>query len=144
MKNPTELFAHDIGTWDGEIEVRPQPGAAPQHSRGVMTNRMVGAWMVSDFKNDTGFEGHGIYGWDAAKQCFVATWVDAMRTSLVIGHGTLDEATRTMTYRYEQGPMKWRDIVTFPEDGTQRFRSVLSLPSGDHEVVTAIYRRRNP
>ena len=143
MTDPSKLFANDIGTWDGEIEVRPQPGAAPLPSRGTMTNRMVGAWLVTDVKNETtGFEGHGIYGWDAAKQSFVATWIDPMRTALVIGHGTFDEATRTMTYRYEQGAMKWRDIVTFPDEDTQHFRSILSLPTGDHEVVTATYRRR--
>jgi hypothetical protein len=142
MTDPSQLFASDVGTWDGEIDVRPQPGAPLQHSRGVMTNRMVGPWLVCDFKNETGFEGHGIYGWDAAKQSYVATWIDSTRSSLVIGIGTFDAAARTMTYRYEQGPMKWRDVVTFPDEDTQLFRSILALPSGEHEVVTGTYRRR--
>lgn len=141
--DPKQLFANDVGTWEGDIVVTPHPGAAPLLSRGTMTNRLVGAWLVTDLVNHTtGFVGHGLYGWDASKNAFVATWVDPMRTSLVVGTGTFDEATRTMTYHYESGAMKWRDVVTFADDGTQRFRSVLHLPSGDHEVVSATYTKR--
>src|SRR5687768_4656830 len=103
MSDEIKLFEKDIGTWDGELEVTPQPGAEPQRSTGVMVNRVVGGrWLVADFKNaTTGFEGHGIYGWDAAKRCYVGTWVDPMRSSLVIATGTFEPEARRMTYRYE-------------------------------------------
>jgi len=149
MNAETKLFEKDIGTWDAEIEVIPQPGADPQRSTGVMVNRLVGGrWLVASFKNEaTGFEGHGIYGWDATKQAYVGTWVDPMRSSLVVAEGTLDEAARTMTYRFELiqngRTMRWRDVTTFVDDNTQVFRSILELaPDREHEVLTATYRRR--
>jgi hypothetical protein len=114
-----------------------------------MVNRLVGGrWLVSDFKNETtGFEGHGIYGWDAAKQAYVGTWVDPMRSQLVISTGELDRDSRRMTYRYELSHgdrrFKLRDVVEFPEDGTQLFRSIIELaPGNDHVVLTATYRKR--
>jgi hypothetical protein len=149
MTEEIKLFEKDIGTWDGEIEVRPQPGAEPQRSTGVMVNRVVGGrWLVSDFKNEvSGFEGHGVYGWDVAKQKYVGTWVDPMRSSLVIAEGAFDEATREMTYRFELTmngrTMRWRDVTKFIDDDTQEFRSILELaPGSDHEVLRATYRRR--
>ena len=145
MSEPAQRYEADVGTWDGEVEVRPYPGADVQRSKGVMVNRRVGTWLVSDFKNETGFEGHGIYGWDAAKQAYVGTWIDEARGSLVIGGGTLDGAT--MTYRFELATpdrtMRWHDVHEIVDADARLFRSFYELPSGEsHEVVTARYRRR--
>jgi hypothetical protein len=145
MSEHSELFTADVGTWDGEITVRAHPGAEPQLSKGVMTFRLIGGWLVSDFKNETGFEGRGIYGWDRAKQVYVATWIDDARGSLVVGTGTRDGTT--MTYRYELAlpdrTMRWHDVQEVVDANTRRFRSFYELPSGEaHEVVTALYRRR--
>lgn len=147
MSDAIKLFDKDIGTWDGEIEVRP-PGAEPQRSKGVMTNRVLGGrWLIAEFKNETGFEGHGIYGWDDAKQAYVGTWVDPMRGTLSIGEGTYDEPSRTMTYRFELShggkPFVARDVTQFVDPDTQVFRSFIEMGDAPpHEVVTATYRRR--
>ena len=149
MSEPSKLFDKDIGTWDGEIEVRPYPGAEPQRSKGVMVNRLLGGrWLISEFKNETGFEGHGIYGWDDAKQSYVGTWVDAMRGTLVIADGTWDAPAQTMTYRSElsHGGKTFiaRDVTQNVEPGTQIFRSFIEVGDAPpHEVVTATYRRRS-
>ena len=145
MDEHVEWFTADVGTWDGDMEVRAQPGAEPQRSRGVMTQRMVGTWLVSDFKNETGFEGRGIYGWDTAKQAYVGTWIDSMRGALVVGTGTREG--QTMTYRFElaagERPMRWTDVTERLDANTRRFRTVIELASGElHDVVTATYRRR--
>lgn len=148
MNDPIKLFEKDIGTWDGEVEVRPYPGAEPQRSKGVMVNRVLaGRWLITDFKNESGFEGHGIYGWDDTKQRYVGTWVDAMRGSLVIAEGTFDEAARTMTYRFELShggkTFTARDVTQLVDDDTQLFRSFIEMGDAPpHEVVTATYRRR--
>ena len=131
----------DVGTWDGEMEVRPGPGAAPQHSRGVMTQRMIGGWLVSDFVNETGFEGRGIYGWDSARGTYVGTWIDSMRGSLVVGTGTREG--ETLTYRFEMGTMRWADVTTRIDANTRRFESLIEAPNGEmFAVVVATYRRR--
>ncbi len=146
MSEHIQWFEADAGVWDGEMSVQPQPGAAAQTSRGVMTSRMVGSWLVTDFKNETGFEGRGIYGWDTAKQAYVGTWIDSMRGSLVVGTGTRNNDT--MTYRFElaQGdrPMRWIDETERVDANTRRFRTLVELPTGEmHPVVTATYRRRS-
>lgn len=145
MSDHLDLYRADVGTWDGDITVRAAPGAEPQLSKGVMTMRMVGTWLVTDFKNETGFEGRGIYGWDKAKQAYVATWIDEARGSLVIGAGTRDGTT--MTYRYQltlpDRTMCWHDVHETVDANTRRFHSFYELPSGEsHEVATALYRRR--
>ncbi len=149
MSDQAKTFELDVGTWDGEIDVRPHPGAEPLRSKGVMVSRMVGGrWIVSDFRNETtGFEGHGIFGWDDGKQAYVATWVDATRGSLVIGMGSMDPSARTMTFRYELARggniLRWRDVNRFIDDDTQEFRSFIEIaPGTEHEVVSARYRRR--
>lgn len=145
MSDPAQIFDAEVGTWDGEITVRAHPDAEPQQSKGVMVMRRVGPWLVSDFKNETGFEGHGIYGWDRAKEMYVATWVDEARGSLVIGAGTREGST--MTYRYSitlsDGTRRWHDVQETVDANTRRFRSFYELTAGEsHEVVTALYRRR--
>ncbi len=61
-------------------------------------NKLVGgSSLVIDFANDSGFQGHGVYGWDPAKQKYVGTWVDPMRTFLSPMEGTWDAATKTMS-----------------------------------------------
>ena len=60
-----ERLGKDVGEWNAGT---PQPGAAPQSSKGRLSGRLIsgGRWLVTDFKNHTtGFEGHGIYGYNA-------------------------------------------------------------------------------
>ncbi len=37
--------------------------------KGVSTNRRIGdgRWLIVDYRAEGGFEGHGVYGYDAAK-----------------------------------------------------------------------------
>ena len=83
----------DVGEWNAEITVTPQPGAAPQASTGRLSGRLIcgGRWLVTEFKNQTtGFEGHGIYGYNAASSRYVGTWVDSMQNHLWKYEGTVD------------------------------------------------------
>jgi hypothetical protein len=81
------VFEKDVGTWDAEIVIR-MPGAPPQESKGVAVNRLVAdrMWLVSDFKNETtGFEGHGVFGYDPHKKKYVGTWARTRRSTWVPG-----------------------------------------------------------
>src|SRR6185295_15919610 len=97
------LLARDAGTWDAEISIRPGPGAPPIPSRGVSVGKMGcgGRWLLVDFKNETGFEGHGVYGYDPARRAYVSTWVDNVRSFLVVAVGHHDGERRTTTYPSE-------------------------------------------
>jgi len=107
-----------------------------------------GRWLVTDFKNHTtGFEGHGIYGYNAASGRYVGTWVDDMRTNLYVGEGEWDEATATMTYRWKATmpngqAMAWRETSQLVSADEQLFRVLFPLPDGsDFEMMRAVYRR---
>ena len=145
------VFAKDVGTWDVEVEIRPGPGAAPIASTGVTTSRLAcgGMWLLSDFVNETtGFEGHGVFGYDPAKKHYVGTWVDPMRTFLSVGEGSWDEATETMTFTNESRRpdgqvLRWRETTTTRDADTLVWRQYFPLPGGgEFEMMTATYRRR--
>jgi uncharacterized protein DUF1579 len=137
------IFADDVGTWDADVIVRPAPGAPEQRSKGVSVERLVGGWLIADFKNETGFEGHGIFGWDAARKAYVGTWVDPMRPFLIVMQGSWDEAARTLRFDAEATlpdgrALRWREATERPDADTRVFRQWF----GDHEMMTVTYRRR--
>jgi hypothetical protein len=144
-----EVLAADVGLWRAAVEVRPAPGAAVQMSEGAMTCRMCGPWLISDFKNETsGFEGHGIHGWDSVEKRYVATWVDPMRRGIVLMQGKWDTEARTMTFvgemaRPDGSRMRWREVTERPEDDVRIFRSFVPSPEGEFEVMVVRYQRRN-
>jgi hypothetical protein len=146
-----ELLKEDVGTWDADILVNVVPGTPPQGSKGVAHNRLAcgGLWLITEFMNETtGFEGHGIYGYDQAKGKFVGTWVDPMRTFIAVAEGAYDAAAKTMTMRFEttgpQGkPLKWHEITERKDNDTRIWRSIMSGPGGqEFEVMTVTYKRR--
>jgi hypothetical protein len=145
-----EVLEADVGVWSAEVEVRPTPDAPVQRSQGKLANRMCGPWLVSDFKNETsGFEGHGLYGWDSIERTYVGTWVDPMRRGLVVMKGEWDPSARTMTYvgemsRPDGSRIRWREVTEKPEDDVRIFRSFVPTPGGTElEVMTVRYERRS-
>jgi hypothetical protein len=143
------VLTKDLGTWDVELVITPGPGAPPNTTKGTATNRLVaGRWLVTDHTTESGFEGHGVYGWDEANACFVGVWVDSGGAGIARGVGTWDDAGRTMTFDMEvehQGQtIRYQEVTESLEDGTRRYRNVMSMPGGDEfEVITATYRRRD-
>jgi hypothetical protein len=144
-----EVLAADVGLWRAAVEVRPGPDADVQKSAGTMSCRMCGPWLVSDFKNETsGFEGHGVYGWDSVEGRYVGTWVDPMRRGLVLMCGHWDEAARTLTFvgemtRPDGSRMRWREVTERLDPDVRVFRSFVASSKGEEfEVMTVRYERR--
>jgi hypothetical protein len=142
------VLATSAGDWDAELEITPFPGADPERTKGVATNRMVGGrWLVSDIRTESGFEGHGIYGWDPATGSYIATWVDVAGGGMGRATGTWDEASGTMTYDFEvahQGQtLRYREATRTVDDTTKTYSNVVPTPDGgEHEMIKATYRRR--
>ncbi len=152
LSPPHEVFNKDVGTWDVTIEIHAGPGKPPMVSEGVARNRIAcgGLWLISDFINEsTGFEGHGIYGYDVAKGRYVGTWVDPMRTFLAVAEGSYDPAAKTMTFWFEadapQGQrLRWREVTVTQDADTQIWHQFMSGPEGkEFELMTGTYRRRS-
>jgi hypothetical protein len=142
-------LADDVGTWDTELEITPYPGAPVNRTTGTAVNRLVGGlWLVTDQSTESGFEGHGVYGWDPGAGCYVATWVDVAGAGMARGTGTWDEAERTMTYKLEVGlssgdAVRYREVTQVVDEGTRIYRNLMPTPDGgEHEVIRATFRRR--
>ena len=145
-----ELLKKDVGEWDAAIIVTPGPGAGPQESTGRLTGRLIsgGRWLVTDFKNHTtGFEGHGIYGYNPASKCYVGTWVDDMRSSIYVGEGQWDATSQTMTYVWSATlpsgqAMTWRETSETVSENERVFRVLFPSPDGgEFEMMRVFYRR---
>lgn len=143
------VYDKDVGTWDAEMEIRPGPDAPVIHQRGVSHNRRIagGRWLVIDYRADSGFEGHGVYGWDPARSCYVGIWVDSMSSVVARSTGTWDAASRTMTYRTEAEhggrTIHYREITQEQADGSLLYRNLVPAPEGgEFEMIRSIYRRR--
>jgi hypothetical protein len=142
-----DVLRDDVGTWDADVVVRTAGPPVPP-SKGRSENRLVGGrWLVIDFRNESGFEGHGVTGWDATRQAYVSTWVDTARTFLVVGEGRWDPEARTMTVTFEAvlpdgRRHRWREVTERPDTDTRVFRSLMPGPDGsEQEVMTVTYRR---
>ncbi len=145
----TAVFAKDEGVWDAEMEIRPGPGAEPLKQKGVSTNRRIGGgrWLVVDFRAETGFEGHGIYGWDATTEKYTGVWVDSMQTAISRADGSWNPATQTMTFHVEVShggqKVRYREETKTLPDGSLVYRNVVPTPDGgEFEMIRTTYRRR--
>jgi hypothetical protein len=142
------VLAGDVGTFDSLLEITPYPGADPVRTAGVATNRLVGGrWLVSDQSTDSGFEGHGVYGWDPAAGSYVSAWVDAMGGGIARGTGTWDAEAATMTYEvtveFGGRTVTYQEITERHPDGSRTYRNVTALPDGGtHATIVATYRPR--
>jgi hypothetical protein len=146
----TAVFAKDEGVWDAEMEIRPAPGAEPQKQKGISTNKRIGGgrWLVVDYRADSGFEGHGIYGWDAATGKYTGVWVDSMQTAISRAEGSWDPATKTMTFHVEvtHGGQKvrYREETQTQPDGSLVYRNLVPTPDGvEFEMIRSTYRKRS-
>lgn len=137
-----------VGTWDVTQTIRPTSDAAPVVQRAIATNRMVaGRWLVVDHRTESGFEGHGVYGWDAQAGRITGVWVDGAGGGMVRTSGDWDAASRTMTSLCEavhQGSTRhYREITTTRGDGSRLYRHLVPTPDGgEHELITAVHTRR--
>jgi Protein of unknown function (DUF1579) len=144
------LLRKDVGTWDAVLEVNM--GGPTQVTTGVMVARLIcgGLWLVTEFKNETGFEGHGVFGFDPAKGKYTGLWVDPMRTGLAPMEGSWDPVTKTMTMTAglvlpDGRTIRWRETTETVNEDTQVWRSLMPAPDGGEvEVMKTTYRRRRP
>ncbi len=139
-QSPIKVLAMEDGVWDADVTTTmpgPDGKVTPSTSKAVETNRMLaGKWLISDIKGEffgAPFEGHGLYGYDAKKGKYVATWIDSMSTHIDTMMGSYDEKTKTLTYHAEiENPddgklMKMRLEFQFNNDGTRTLSEFVQM-----------------
>lgn len=142
------VFAKDVGVWDIELTVTAAPGAASVLQRSTAENRIVGErWLISDHRGESGFAGHGIYGWDDEKRVYTGIWIDSVQSSMARSLGTWNALERTMTvvteFSHQGKILRYREITQTVEDGLLLYRNLVPTPDGgEFEMIRGNYRRR--
>lgn len=143
-----EMLAKMAGVWEAVITA----GGA-EAGKGVMTFKMGpgGLWVVSSFEGEFSgqkFTGHGLDGYDPAKQRFVGAWADSMAPSLLVTEGTLDKDKNTMTSTGDgpgpEGKIVKLKLVTEMK-GQDNMVFTLSAPDKDNKdqaMITITYTRK--
>jgi hypothetical protein len=96
------------------------PDKPPMESKGTQTDKIGcgGLWLVIDAKEEGGmnFHGHGMLGYDGAKQKYVSTWVDSMSTTIMSSEGSVDKDGKVLSMNgeatHEGVAMKFREVTT--------------------------------
>lgn len=141
------VFDKDVGEWDATMEIVPFPGAPPVVQRGHYSNRILGGrWLVVEWRTEEGFEGHGVYGWNPAKQRYTGVWVDSMQSGIATSEGTWDADRRAMTYdttaQGRTGPVRYREVTVLRADGALEYTNTIALPGGaEHVMIRTVSRR---
>lgn len=138
-----KMMASWDGTWEGETTMWEKPGAAPQTSKGVATNKMAlgGRYQISNHKGNMmgmPFEGMSILAYDNATKTFKNSWIDNMGTGLMMMEGPWDEATKTMSLkgkcvdpmRGNGKQMEIREVFKIVDDKTQMMEMYGPGPDG--------------
>jgi hypothetical protein len=111
---------------------------------GVQTNTMQagGRWQLIEFKDDQGFVGNGISGFDTGKKKFVSVWVDSMSSDFAPAEGTLSADKKTLTMNFtitrEGKRIAVTETVTRKDKDTTVFEMMHAGPDGKSEKVLEI------
>ena len=144
-----EILKRDAGTWDATIEMS-MPGAPPMTMTGVETSTlMAGRWLVTEWTSEMmgqPFEGHGISGWDPAKNAYVTVWVDSMNTEISLGEASYDPETDSLTGWMEMpdpmgGKSKVKTVEEWPDEDTRLVR-FFGPDGGDEPFMAFTYEKR--
>jgi len=140
-------LARLAGTWDAKVSITMGVGGTVT-STGTETNALVcgDKWLTTEFHSDLmglPFEGHGLIGWDAAKNAFVGVWVDTMNPTLVNMEGRLKGGGLVWDYETTMMGMtnKIRDEVTWDGDDKRVLVSSFKLDAGLQEQMRIEYTR---
>lgn len=124
------MLAKANGQWTADITMWMAEGAPPMKTTGTATNKMIlgGRYQQSTNKAmfmNMPFEGISTVGYDNAKKVFAYSWIDNMGTGIMNMEGTLDEATKTISFKGKMihpangKECNVRETFKFVDDNTQ-------------------------
>lgn len=135
----------DVGKWTAELKMWPQgEDGEPVVFEATETNELLGEnWIISNFEGEFGgqaFKGHGIYGFDARKNCFVATWVDSVNGFMSQYEGKIDADSGSLVLLGKEldpasGELVDGKQVRSPPEANRRTVISFQKPAGADEFV---------
>ncbi len=151
---PQKLLEQRAGSWVAKVTLWTAPGAPPLVSDATSESKMIlGGRYVEDVStgnvNGMPFEGRGICGYDNLSKKYVYAWIDNMGTGIMVGKGTYDPKTRSISYRAEApdvmtGKMKTvRGVDTFVDADTFKSEMFDKGPDGkEFKAMEIVYKRK--
>ena len=99
--SPAEWLRGEVGEWKIELKIMPpREGGEPIVFEAREVNELFGEnWIVSNFEGEFGghpFKGHGVYGFDLKRNCYIATWVDSVNGFMSRYEGQYDPASKSV------------------------------------------------
>jgi hypothetical protein len=151
-----KILKRDVGVWEAEMKMwSGGPDSEPMVAKGMERNRMLGEiWLITSFEGELGgqkFIGHGMTGYNPAKEKFVGTWIDNMETHINHMEGTYDEKADELTMIMTgidpatKKETKAKTVTRFPDRNTRVFTMFMAVPGEDDGWVKSMeinYKRR--
>lgn len=149
-----EILKLDAGTWTGNVELVPAPGAPPMNATVVETSTIGcgGTCLITDAKGSellpgVPFVGHGVMTWDPVKKAYVGSWADNLMVGLARSETTYDPKTKKhsgWTEGLEEGKVtKSRVVVEYPTPTTRIMTSFTAGPDGkEFQQLKISYTRK--
>jgi len=143
-----------VGTWSHVVTWWMTPDSQPEMSKGttetqwVMGSRYLRS-AVSGMTMGQPFEGMGLTGFDNGRQTYQTIWMDNMGTGMMIGEGTYDPGTKTLTDRGRftdpmVGQRSYRGVITFVDDVHYRYELYVADENGkEFRMMEIVYARTN-
>lgn len=147
------------GEWDAVVTMPNPGGGEPRRYAGEQTDRFSGCgqWLVTELAMVAGedgeepppYEGHGVLGFDPAKQRLTGIWADSRTTWLAVAEGTVDAEGKTLTLDVEGRdpatgePQTWQFVTTRVGPDRRRLEVLVPVPGSDPLPAAVIeYTRR--
>ena len=125
-------LAKNAGEWNHTLTFWMAPGApameatATSHGEMLLDGRYLGEHFQGNMMGMP-FEGHALTGYDNAKKQYFSAWIDNMGTGIMIGWGTVDPATQSLTIT---------GTYVDPMDGQDKpFRQVMKRVDDNHHIM---------
>ena len=143
-----------VGTWSHIVKWWMTPDRPPETSKGTSEIKWVlgGRYLLHAVKGTSmgqPFEGMGLTGFDNGKQTYQMIWMDTMGTGMMLGEGTYDSGTKTLTDRGRftdpmVGQRSYRGVVTFIDDGRYSYEMYVADETGkEFRMMEIMYTRSN-
>ena len=143
-----------VGTWSHVVKWWMTPDSQPETSKGTSEIQwMMGGRYLRHAVKGTSmgqpFEGMGLTGFDNGRQTYQTIWMDNMGTGMMIGEGTYNPSTKTLT---DQGrftdPMigqrSYRGVLTFIDDAHYSYEMYVGDENGkEFRMMEIMYTRTN-
>lgn len=155
-----DFLIWEAGEWDATIRIMKADGSGMNHFVGEQIDRLgaCGSWLLTDLtmlpskpgEEVPPYAGHGVLGFDPAKEKFVGLWVAPPTNWLATAEGTLTADGRTLMLYVDARhpvtgePMKRLFKTTKKSEGHKHLE--ISIPDGSGGQLTIAeidYKRRS-